>query len=147
MVPDDVARPVLEYLEKLVQYPILTTFPECPLVSYFDEIGERWSEVTYAGGGNVVWNGIWATIKTGGSIIGDAAQSVWNGIKSLFTTESGEDTGAAQDTLSDDGMELQIVQILGGSLHADLFRQNIVPGIALARLDDLTLFPQLLLIL
>lgn len=79
------------------------------LVSYFDEIGERWSEVTYAGGGNVVWNGIWATIKTGGSIIGDAAQSVWNGIKSLFTTESGEDTGAAQDTLSDDGMELQIV--------------------------------------
>ena len=80
------------------------------VVSYFDVVAERWQETTYAGGGNVFWNGVWATIKTGGEIIGDIAQGLWDSLKSLFTTGSGEDTGAAQDPLSDNGMELQVIQ-------------------------------------
>lgn len=80
------------------------------VVSYFQEVGERWQETTYAGGGNVFWQGVWATIKTGGEIIGDIATGLWNGLTSLFTTDSGEDTGAASDPLSDNGMEIQIMQ-------------------------------------
>ena len=80
------------------------------VISFFDEVSERWREVTYAGGGNVFWQGVWATIKTGGDIVGDIATGLWNSLKRLFTTESGEDTGAANDTLTDNGMELQIVQ-------------------------------------
>ena len=80
------------------------------VVSYFEEVGERWQEITYAGGGNVFWQGVWATVKTGGEIIGDVATSLWNGLKSLFTTSSGEDTGTASDPLSDNGMEIQIMQ-------------------------------------
>lgn len=57
------------------------------VVSYFQEVGERWEETTYAGGGNVFWQGVWATIKTGGEIVGDVATGLWNGLKSLFTTD------------------------------------------------------------
>lgn len=77
--------------------------------SFFSEMVEEWKAGVYEGGTDVIWGAIVQTIKTGASLIADAAKSVWNTVKGIFTS-SGDDAGSEYDKMSDTGMELRITQ-------------------------------------
>ena len=80
------------------------------VVSYFDAIAEKWSEMVYNDGGNIVFKRFTATIRIGGQIVADAFGSIWDGVKGLFTAASGDDTGSAEDLVSDSAIELKVTQ-------------------------------------
>ena len=76
-------------------------------VSIFEALesyGEVWSEAAYDGGGNVIWNGIRATIQTAGIMISDGASSLWDTIRNWFETD-----GSSQD-YSVDEIETEIIR-------------------------------------
>lgn len=78
------------------------------VVSYFDGVAEKWNELVYDGGGNVAFKKFTATIRIGGQIVADAFGSIWDGVKGLFTAQSGDDTGSAEDLVSDSAIELKV---------------------------------------
>lgn len=80
------------------------------VVSYFDGIAEQWNQLVYDGGGSIEFKKFTATIRIGGQIVADAFGSIWDGVKSLFTAESGDDTGSTEDLVSDSAIELKVTQ-------------------------------------
>ena len=64
----------------------------------------------YNDGGNIVFKRFTATIRIGGQIVADAFGSIWDGVKGLFTAASGDDTGSAEDLVSDSAIELKVTQ-------------------------------------
>lgn len=81
------------------------------VVSYLEEVSEEWRQQVYEGGGDINFQAILATIRIGGSLVGDFFQSIWTGIKSFFTEDAGGDTGSTIDTVSDSAIELQVTQV------------------------------------
>lgn len=81
------------------------------VVSYFDGVAEEWRQEVYEGGGDVTFKKIYATVRIGGEVVGDFFQGIWDGVKSLFTSDAGGDTGSSADTMSENAMELQVAQV------------------------------------
>lgn len=80
------------------------------VASYIDGVKEQWNEMVYDDGGNIVFKRFIATIRIQGQVASDAFGAIWNGIKNLFIAESGDDTGSAEDLVSDSAMELKVTQ-------------------------------------
>lgn len=95
-------------------YALPTTIFE-GVCSYFDHVEEIWAEDAYAGGNDTFWSGIWAAVKTGGSLaeeaVTDTARNIWNGLKGLFgfNAAADENGGYGGNDLTD-GMELHVTQ-------------------------------------
>lgn len=95
-------------------YALPTTIFE-GVCSYFDRVAETWAEGAYAGGNDAFWSGIWAVVKTGGSLaeeaVTDVARSIWDGLKGMFGFHASEDEngGFGGNDLTD-GMELHVTQ-------------------------------------
>lgn len=85
-------------------------------VSYFNSIEEEWEEGVYGADGGVYLAGVMETIKTGGRIVSDFAGSVWRGLVSFFTADSGNTDASGKrvddqsETISGDGTELHVTQ-------------------------------------
>ena len=89
------------------------------VVAYFDGIVDEWNNYTYAEGHDALWGGIWATIRAGGTIIGDAASAVgraaahaWNWVVSLFSSEPANkaENGTSIDVPTDEDMHVAQIE-------------------------------------